>query len=329
MSVEPLLHVENLTVQTHSEDGPRSLLTEIALQIGPGEIVGLVGESGSGKSMLAMSIGRLLPTNCSVTQGRVVLSGEDLLTADERMLESIRGSGMAFVFQEPMTALNPTMKVGRQMVDVIRRHTAVGRSDAKAGAIAMLERVRIRDAASVFDSWPHELSGGMRQRVLIGMAFSCQPGLIIADEPTTALDVTIQAQILALLVDMAREHGTSVLLITHDMGIVRAITHRVNVMYAGRIVECGATADVLAAPRHPYTRALLGCLPESSAPRARLATLPASGPSQMGCAFRSRCAHAFDECNEVPRLSELPGMHGMAACWLKESANVVAREARP
>ena len=315
MRNEPALHVEDLVVRATTEGTSRILLDGIRLEIGVGEIVGLVGESGSGKSMLAMSIGRLLPPNCSISQGQIVFAGRDLVLAEERWLDDVRGSRMAFVFQEPMTALNPTMRVGRQMIDVISRHSAVSAITAKARALEMLERVRIRDCAAVFDSWPHELSGGMRQRVLIGMAFSCRPQLIIADEPTTALDVTIQAQILALLTDMAREHGTAVLLITHDMGIVRAITNRVNVMYAGRIVECGPTNAVLAHPCHPYTRALLACLPEGATPRSRLTTLPAFGPARTGCAFRTRCSQVLEECSGAPTLQDVQGTPVAAACW--------------
>ncbi|MBC7939525.1 MAG: ABC transporter ATP-binding protein, partial [Chitinophagaceae bacterium] len=255
----PLLAIDGLHVAARSDAATRELLRGISLDIEAGEIVGLVGESGSGKSMLGSALGGLLPRGCTPVAGRVLWRGRDLLQAEERERAALRGAQIAYVFQEPMTALNPTLRIGRQLVDVIRRHGTS--ADAPATARQMLADVRIEDPAQVYDAWPHQLSGGMRQRVLIAMAFSCKPALIVADEPTTALDVTVQAQVLSLLLAMAREHGTAVLLISHDIDVIRRACETVHVMYAGRIVERGPTAAVLGAPRHPYTRALLDCLP--------------------------------------------------------------------
>jgi peptide/nickel transport system ATP-binding protein len=292
-------------------------LDDISLKVSVGEIAGLVGESGSGKSMLGSAIGGLQPINCKITAGRILWRDRDLRGADETVLSALRGSQIAYIFQEPMTALNPTLSIGRQMVDVIRRHTDPDEGSARGKALKLLADVRIDSPEDVFNAWPHQLSGGMRQRVLIAMAFSCAPALIVADEPTTALDVTVQAQVLTLLLRLARDRRTAVLLISHDIGVIRRTCETVHVMYAGRVVERGNTAAVLAAPRHPYTRALLDCLPGRVQPKTRLNALSTSLQTMPGCSFRARCQSAFNQCSEVPPMADVLSGRA-AACWLTQ-----------
>ena len=313
----PILAVEGLTVRGHRNGSPTVILDDISLKVSVGEIAGLVGESGSGKSMLGSAIGALQPINCEITAGRILWRDRDLRGADETVLSALRGSQIAYIFQEPMTALNPTLSIGRQMVDVIRRHTDPDERSARGTALKLLADVRIDSPEDVFNAWPHQLSGGMRQRVLIAMAFSCTPALIVADEPTTALDVTVQAQVLTLLLRLARDRRTAVLLISHDIGVIRRTCETVHVMYAGRIVERGNTAAVLAAPRHPYTRALLDCLPGRVQPKTRLNALSTSLQTMPGCSFRARCQSAFNQCSEVPPMADVSSV-GAAACWLTQ-----------
>lgn len=313
----PILAVEGLTVRGHRNGSPQVILDDISLKVSVGEIAGLVGESGSGKSMLGNAIGGLQPINCEITAGRILWRDRDLRGADETVLSALRGSQIAYIFQEPMTALNPTLSIGRQMVDVIRRHTDPDEGSARGKALKLLADVRIDSPEDVFNAWPHQLSGGMRQRVLIAMAFSCTPALIVADEPTTALDVTVQAQVLTLLLRLARDRRTAVLLISHDIGVIRRTCETVHVMYAGRIVERGNTAAVLAAPRHPYTRALLDCLPGRVQPKTRLNALSTSLQTMPGCSFRARCQSAFNQCSEVPPMADVSSV-GAAACWLTQ-----------
>ena len=313
----PILAVEGLTVRGHRNGSPQVILDDISLKVSVGEIAGLVGESGSGKSMLGSAIGGLQPINCKITAGRILWRDRDLRGADETVLSALRGSQIAYIFQEPMTALNPTLSIGRQMVDVIRRHTDPDEGSARGKALKLLADVRIDSPEDVFNAWPHQLSGGMRQRVLIAMAFSCTPALIVADEPTTALDVTVQAQVLTLLLRLARDRRTAVLLISHDIGVIRRTCETMHVMYAGRIVERGNTAAVLAAPRHPYTRALLDCLPGRVQPKTRLNALSTSLQTMPGCSFRARCQSAFNQCSEVPPMTDVLSV-GAAACWLTQ-----------
>ena len=319
----PILAVEGLTLRGHRNGGSQCILDSISLQVREGEIAGLVGESGSGKSMLGSAIGGLQPMNCKITEGRILWRDRDLRGADEALLSALRGSQIAYIFQEPMTALNPTLSIGRQLVDVIRRHADPDSGSARHRALKLLADVRIDSPEDVFNAWPYQLSGGMRQRVLIAMAFSCTPALVVADEPTTALDVTVQAQVLTLLLTLARERRTAVLLISHDIGVIRRACETVHVMYAGRIVERGSTAAVLAAPRHPYTRALLDCLPGRARPKSRLKTLPTSMQTMPGCCFRARCHSAFHQCSEVPPLANILS-GGAAACWLTQQDQLEA-----
>jgi peptide/nickel transport system ATP-binding protein len=318
----PIVEVQELSLEFATYRGAVRALDRVSLTVGPGEIVGLVGESGSGKSVTAMSLVRLLPPHAArITDGKIVLLGQDVVAAPETKLEDIRGRSASMVFQEPMNALNPTIRIGRQITQVIRRHEAVSEAEAAARAEKLLSEMQVPDARRVMRNYPFELSGGMRQRVLIAMAFSCNPKVLIADEPTTALDVTVQAQVLALLRERARERGISVLFITHDLAVVAQLCDRVYVMYAGKVIEEGTTGAVLQRPLHPYSRALLRALPEFVAPKQPLASIPGTVPNLIhppeGCRFRPRCPFAFEPCGQTPPLIEGPGEPAhRAACWL-------------
>ncbi|MGC0094311.1 ABC transporter ATP-binding protein, partial [Enterobacter asburiae] len=261
---EPVLRIEDLHLSFPIFRGEVHALNHVSLEIGRGEIVGVVGESGSGKSVTAMLAMRLLPEGSyRIHNGQVKLLGENVLTASEKQLRQWRGARVAMIFQEPMTALNPTRRIGKQMVEVIRQHQPLSRREAQQKAITLLEEMQIPDAKQVMERYPFELSGGMRQRVMIALAFSCEPELIIADEPTTALDVTVQLQVLRLLKHKARASGTSVLFISHDMAVVSQLCDRMYVMYAGSVIESGATQTLIHRPVHPYSIGLLRCAPEN------------------------------------------------------------------
>jgi oligopeptide/dipeptide ABC transporter ATP-binding protein len=304
---QPLLDVRALTTDFVVERGGRRAAVRavdgVCLRIGHGETLGLVGESGSGKSMTALSIVGLVPPPGRVTGGTVIFEGQDLAALGERSLRRVRGARIGFVFQEPMTALNPVFTIGDQIAETLVVHGRAAGSAARARAIALLDAVRIPDPARCASDYPHQLSGGMRQRALIAAAIACEPPLVIADEPTTALDVTIQAEILDLLADMRERFGLSLLLITHDLGVVARLADRVAVMYAGRIVEEGAAEEVLRAPLHPYTRGLLESRP-GTVPGSRLQAIPGAVPDlaalPTGCAFAPRCAERARECDVRP-----------------------------
>jgi oligopeptide/dipeptide ABC transporter ATP-binding protein len=313
LMANPLISVNDLVVQSDRKGNLDPLLKGVSLVIAEREIVGLAGESGAGKSMLGAAINGLLPDGCVPVSGQILWKGENLLAAPPSRLHGLRGTEIATIFQEPMTALNPTTKVGRQLADVIRTHRLA--DDAKAYALRHLSDVRIADPQAVFDAWPHQLSGGMRQRVLIAMAFLCRPTLIVADEPTTALDFSIRSQVLDLLLTLAREQGTAVLLISHDIGVMQKSCQRIHVMYAGRVVEQGPTDRVLREPEHPYTRALLNCLPHRARPRSRLEALRPDDRRLPGCAFRARCDWAEERCTVVPSLTAVEGGSHQSACW--------------
>jgi oligopeptide/dipeptide ABC transporter ATP-binding protein len=302
---EPLLAVRNLTSEFHTEHGVVRAVDGVSFELRRGQIVGVVGESGCGKSVMALSILGLLPRpRGKIAGGAVLLGGRQLVGLPERELCAIRGSRIAMIFQDPMSSLNPYLTVGEQIAEVAELHLSLGRREAWRRAVALLEKVHIPDPERRAAGYPHELSGGMRQRAMIAMALSCEPDILIADEPTTALDVTVQAQILSLLLDLRAERGLSILLITHDLGVVAASCDHVLVMYAGRIVEEAPRSALFRDPHHPYTRALLRSVPRADVPsRTRLAAPPGSPPRLDGtplqaCRFAPRCASVQPRCHE-------------------------------
>jgi oligopeptide/dipeptide ABC transporter ATP-binding protein len=297
---EPLLRVEALTTVFPGDHGPAAVVDGVTLAVDAGEVVALVGESGCGKSMTALSILRLVAPPGRVASGRILLGGEDLLALPVSAMRRVRGKQIAMIFQEPGTSLNPVLAVGAQVVEAIRLHEDVSRAAARARVVELFEQVGIPDPRERLDVYPHQLSGGMKQRVMIAMALAARPRLLIADEPTTALDVTIQAQILELLDRLRRELGMAVLLISHDFGIVNALADRVAVMYAGQIVEQGTRLDLLGGARHPYTAGLLRAMPARATRGVRLAEIPGVVPAPdarpAGCRFSNRCPLAFEPC---------------------------------
>ncbi len=314
-----LLSIEELTVAFRTEQGEATAIEDVSLSLEPGEILGVVGESGSGKSVTALSIMGLLPEPAArIVRGRVVFEDQVLTGMAEHRLRRIRGPGIGMVFQEPMTSLNPVFSIGEQITETLAAH---GERDAGARrdlAVEMLERVGIPSASRRLRDYPHQLSGGQRQRVMIAMALACRPRLLIADEPTTALDVTIQAGILDLVLDLREQFGMAVLLITHNMGVIAEVADRVAVMYAGRVVEQAPVEQLFAVPGHPYTRALLGCVPALDDDRPRLASIPGALPDPRarppGCRFAPRCGLRVDACDAaVPTLLPMGASHE-AAC---------------
>ncbi|KPW63184.1 hypothetical protein ALO80_200007 [Pseudomonas caricapapayae] len=318
----PVLTIDNLCLEFPAYKNNVKALNGLSLHINPGEIVGVVGESGSGKSVTAMLSMRLLPERSyRVTAGSLRMLGRDMLAASEKELLRIRGRDAAMIFQEPMTALNPTRRIGLQMLEVITHHQKISHQEARIKAIALLRDMHIATPEQVLESYPFELSGGMRQRVMIALAFSCEPTLLIADEPTTALDVTVQRQVMLLLREKARQRGTAILLITHDIALVSQFCDRVYVMYTGAVVEEGRTADVIGNPQHPYTLGLLRCLPEVVKPGESLMTIPGQVPNlaslPMGCTFQERCTYAVPSCAKRPNLIAInDGDQHRSACWL-------------
>jgi peptide/nickel transport system ATP-binding protein len=311
----PLLEIDDLHTYFYTDNGVARAVDGVSFSVGVGETVGVVGESGCGKSVTALSILRLIRPPGRIEPGSAIrFEGRDLVTLDEREMQHVRGNRIAMVFQEPMTALNPVFTIGDQIGEVGRIHAGMNKRDAWAKAIEMLELVGIPAPAQRAGEYPHQLSGGMRQRVVIAMALVMNPALIIADEPTTALDVTIQAQILELLADLTRRLGSSVLLITHDLGVVAENCSRVVVMYAGEVVEQATTVDLFARAHHPYTEGLLGAMPRVGGDHERLATIPGTVPPPTawpsGCRFRERCPYAWERCEaEHPPLYQIGGGH--------------------
>ncbi|MDH3230098.1 MAG: ABC transporter ATP-binding protein [Alphaproteobacteria bacterium] len=314
-----LLSVENLSVSFRTESGNAPVVEDVSLDIQPGEVVGLVGESGCGKSVTAMSIMRLLPSPPSRTDGgRIVFEGTDLLAISESQIRALRGNRIGMIFQEPMTSLNPVYRVGDQIGETLRLHRHMASGEIRDRCLELLGLVGIGAPERRLRQYPHQLSGGLRQRVMIAMALACHPTLLIADEPTTALDVTIQAQILDLLARLRREIHMAILLITHDLGVVAETCDRVVVMYAGRVVERADTRSLFRSPQHPYTRALLESTPRLTGSRDRMPTIPGMVPSPghrvSGCNFRDRCRYATAQCAETaPAMAGGPGHR--VACW--------------
>jgi peptide/nickel transport system ATP-binding protein len=323
---ESLLRIENLRTYFYAEGGVSRAVDGITFDIAAGETVGLVGESGCGKSVTALSILRLVRPPGRVEPDSVIrFENKDLVTLDEKSMRAVRGARISMVFQEPMTALNPVFTIGDQIAEVVRIHHAGTKREAWDRAVKMLETVGIPDAALRARDYPHQLSGGMRQRVVIAMALVMNPALVIADEPTTALDVTIQAQILELLGDLQQRFGTSILLITHDLGVVAETASRVIVMYAGEIVEQSPVGELFAQAHHPYTEGLLAAMPRVGQERERLTTIPGTVPPPnawpTGCRFHDRCPYAWDRCvTEHPPLYQI-GEHHVSRCHLAAEPN--------
>jgi peptide/nickel transport system ATP-binding protein len=321
----PLLEVDDLHVSFATEDGVVRAVDGVSFTVGAGEVVAIVGESGSGKSVTAMTLLGLTRGPNATFTGSATFDGQDLIQADEDELRRVRGAGISMVFQDPMSSLDPVYRIGHQIVEQIRAHDdKISRVQALDRTVELLERVGIPRASERVRSYPHEFSGGMRQRVMIAMAMSCSPKLLIADEPTTALDVTIQAQILDELRRLQKESQAGVILVTHDLGVVADIADRVVVMYAGRVVEQGTLDELFYDPQHPYTWGLLGSITRVDMDRSqRLPTIPGSPPSLLsppkGCHFRPRCPHAFEKCTEVPELiSRVPeSPDQLDRCWLE------------
>jgi oligopeptide/dipeptide ABC transporter ATP-binding protein len=318
---DPLLEVRDLKVSFRTEDGVVRAVDGVSFSVSEGETLGIVGESGSGKSVTMMSVMRLIIDPNAQFEGEVIYRGRDLMTLSQAELRGIRGSEIAMIFQDPMTSLNPVYRVGWQIVEQIRAHEQVTKQAARARAIELLSAVGIPHPAERVDDFPHQFSGGMRQRVMIAMALSCSPSLLIADEPTTALDVTIQAQILKLIKQLKDEYSSAVVLITHDMGVVADVADRVAVMYAGRIIEQGTKNDVFYDAQHPYSWGLLGSIARIDRPKPRRLTAIRGLPPSLinlppGCAFGERCPQRFDACSDVPELSNRAAFNHADACHL-------------
>ena len=318
-----LLEVKDLTTRFHTDAGTATAVDGVSFSVAAGEVLGIVGESGCGKSVTSLSIMRLVPQPPGeiVSGSSVRFRGRELLEVSPREMREVRGNEIAMIFQEPMTSLNPVFPVGEQIAEAVRLHRRVSRAKAFAASVDALRRVGIPDAAERARAYPHQLSGGQRQRVMIAMALSCEPDLLIADEPTTALDVTIQAQILELLRELRERTGMAMVLITHDLGVVAETCDRVAVMYAGRIVEEAPVARLFENPSHPYTQGLLRAVPRLGRPDLRLTGIPGTVPSPTawpsGCRFRTRCPFVFDRCaaEEPPLIEAGPGHH--SRCWLE------------
>ena len=316
----PLLAVEDLKTWFFTRDGVVRAVDGVTFTVHPGETLAVVGESGCGKSVTSLSILRLIASPPGrVVGGRVMFEGRNLLELPEREMRDLRGNQISMIFQEPMTSLNPVLTIGRQLTEGLEIHLKMSPQDAHARAIELLGMVGIPDPARRLGQYPHHFSGGMRQRMMIAMALACNPSLILADEPTTALDVTIQAQILELLRDLSRRLGVAMLIITHNLGVVARYADRVNVMYAGRVIERGTAADIYADPRHPYTLGLLRSVPRLDEPmRAKLDPIEGQPPDLTrlppGCSFSPRCAYRVERCAEAPPLEDVELAH-RSACW--------------
>jgi oligopeptide/dipeptide ABC transporter ATP-binding protein len=330
VTTEPLLQVRNLRVEFATDDGIVTAVANVSFDVGPNRVVGVVGESGSGKSVTALTVLGLTRGPGARIGGEVLFRGRDLLPLKERQLQRLRGKEIAMIFQDPMTSLNPVHRVGDQIVETIVIHEHVSRGVAKRRAVELLTQVGIPNASRRADDYPHQFSGGMRQRAMIAMALSCNPSILIADEPTTALDVTIQAQILELIGRLQKDFDSAVILITHDLGVVADLADEVNVMYAGRIVERASTAGIFDDAQHPYTWGLLESIPRIDRPRARrLKPIRGQPPSLVdlppGCTFAPRCPFVFALCSEEPELLGRASPNHLDRCWLPPNERTARR----
>ncbi len=328
---DPLLKIENLHIAFKTHSGMLLALTGIELDVRQGEIFGIVGETGCGKTVTGLSILRLLPESARILSGRILFENEDLLQLDAGRMRRFRGGQAAMIFQDPSASLNPVFTVGSQFLQITRLHLGLSQREARAHAVEMLTAVGLPDIERVLRSYPHQLSGGMQQRVMIALALACKPKLLIADEPTTALDVTIQAQILALIRDLRQKFDISVVLITHNLGVVAKTCDRLAVLYAGRVVETGTTRTIFENPRHPYTIGLMDAIPRPDRRGEKMASIPGSVPANPGdvegCAFAARCAFAFDRCFiEEPEHYQAGSDH-FSACFLEVTGPEIRDEA--
>jgi peptide/nickel transport system ATP-binding protein len=330
---EPLLEVRDLKVSFRTEDGIVRAVDGISFNVAEGEVVGIVGESGSGKSVTMMSVMRLITDPNAIYEGEIIYKGRNLMGLSREAMREVRGEEIAMIFQDPMTSLNPVYTVGWQIEEQLVEHNELKKGEARRRTIQLLDQVGIPKPNERIDDYPHQFSGGMRQRVMIALALSCNPDLLIADEPTTALDVTIQAQILELMKDLQRDFGSAVVLITHDLGVVADIADRILVMYAGRIVEEGDKEQIFYDPQHPYTWGLLGSIARLDRPKAsRLTAIAGQPPSLInrprGCSFRPRCPQAFDRCSvDDPALTSKVGGGHLDACHLSVEDKRARRDA--
>jgi oligopeptide/dipeptide ABC transporter ATP-binding protein len=317
----PLLQINNLTIDFHTAAGTITPNKQVSLSVDAGKTLGIVGESGSGKSVLCRSILRLIPSPpAHLVEGEVWFGGRNLLTLNERQMQDIRGVEIGMIFQDPMTGLNPVIRIGDQITESLRVHKGMGKREARDSGLELLRQVGIPSPQKRFDEYPHRLSGGMRQRVVIAMAIACKPRLLLADEPTTALDVTIQDQILALLIQLQEQNGLSIILVSHDMGVVAETTDWVAVMYAGQVMELAPTEDVFRSPRHPYTLGLLDSIPRMDSKVDRLIPMPGQPPNLLklpkGCPFAERCPVASPDCATTPvTLREVAPGHQTACLY--------------
>lgn len=318
-----MLEIKNLQTKFRTDNGEITVLDGVSFQINKGETIGVVGESGCGKSVTSLSIMGLLPRTAQITRGEILYKGENLVGYSKDQMRKVRGKEIAMIFQEPMTSLNPVYTIGAQIMELVLNHTDMNKKQAKEHAIQMLKLVGIPRAEEIVDEYPHQLSGGMRQRVMIAMAMSCSPSLLVADEPTTALDVTIQAQILDLMRELQQKSDMTIMLITHDLGVVAEMCDRVVVMYAGQVVEEAEVEKLFETPKHPYTVGLLGSIPDMDVEQEYLftigGTVPSPGQMPVGCRFAERCNKAYDKCTaQAPPLFDLPD-GTKSRCWLHES----------
>jgi peptide/nickel transport system ATP-binding protein len=324
----PLLEVRNLRVEFPGRRGTLTAIDDVSFTIAPGEVLGVVGESGAGKSLTGAAIIGLLEPPGRIAAGQVLFAGRRIDDLPPAEMRRIRGKEIGAIFQDPLTSLNPLYTVGRQLIETIQTHLDLSAAQARTRAIDLLKDTGIPAAEARIDHYPHQFSGGMRQRVVIALALAAEPKLIVADEPTTALDVSIQAQIISLLKRLCREHRTAVMLVTHDMGVIAETADRVAVMYAGRVAEIGPVSDVIHRPQHPYTIGLMGSIPSIGATKARLSQIDGAMPRltaiPAGCAFNPRCPHAFDACR-TRRPDLLPAGASLAACWLHDETVAAGR----